>query len=66
MNEATAILATAAKVLKQRELEAWTLYVVLEWSYAEIAATTNADRSTIQRRVKRANDKLEAALEEAA
>jgi len=60
------ILAVAEGVLTGKELEAWRCYHVLEWSYAEVAAAVGADRSTVQRRVKRANDKLEVALQEAA
>jgi len=59
------IFAAAASVLTEKELEAWKCYHVLEWSYADIATATGVDRSTVQRRVKRANDKVETALKEA-
>lgn len=57
-HETRAIYAAARKVLTPKEFEAWDIKHRLEWSYQDIATYTDADRSTVIRRVKRAELKI--------
>ena len=48
------ILALARAELTPKQFEAWELYYRAGWSYTRIAYTLDVDRSTIARRVQRA------------
>lgn len=64
--ETRMIYAAARAVLTDREFEAWDLHYRAGWSYQQIATVAGVDRSTAQRRVRRAVEKVHDKLEEAA
>lgn len=60
------ILELARAILTPKEFETWELYYRAGWSYGKIATALDIDRSTIQRRVQRAQSKLHKRLAEEA
>jgi hypothetical protein len=52
----------AKQVLNEKQFQAWDLYHRGAMSYQRIASALHVDRSTVQRRVWRANDKVVQAM----
>lgn len=63
---AARIFRVAKSVLTAREYDAFDMRFRLGWSYGKIATEQGCDRSTAQRRVARARDKVNAEFKEAA